>query len=257
MQLKQSRENSMSIVEAVENIQNGTKKRLDTCALQFAKTLMNSYPDLVFWQNTPPDVEDLTGEQLTHVPEIVRQVWTEPITLHGHMIGPWILDVYAGSRKAVQFGNKWDEPHPFNYRAAFPDGRVPPEVDELPQPLMRDFRANKDAMSELCKHARAVLRPRKKKGEHVATEYVLEAARQVAEAVYRDITIDSQDANIDEKLERFDDGDIYPTGPIDEIRFVDTTDIQIEFHLGSKPMSTIQKKSTFIRKIRKCLREFS
>lgn len=255
MQLKRSRENSMSIVEAVEVIQNRTNERLDTCARQFAQTLMDSYPDLVFWQNTPPDAEDLTAEQLTHVPEIVRQVWTEPITTHGHMIGSWILDVYAGSRKAVQFGNKWDAPHEFNYEAKFSNGRVPPEVANLPQPLRRDFRANKNAMRELCGQARAVLKPKKKKSKHVATEYVLEAARQVAVAVNNDKTIDSQDVNIYEKLERFNDDDIYPDGSIHEIRFdsIDRTKMQIRYRLDSETRSKTTKKTTFIRKVREQL----
>lgn len=255
MQLKQSRENSMSIVEAVEDIRNRTNKRLDTCARQFAKTLMDSYPDLVFWQNTPPDAEDLTAAQLAHVPETVRQVWAEQISLHGHMIGPWILDVYAGSKKTVQFGNEWDEPFKFNYEAKFNGGRVPPEVANLPQPLMRDFRANKNAMRELCGQARAVLRPGKKKSQHVATDYVLEAARQVAVAVYSDTTIDSQDVNIADKLELFDDDRIDLMGDIYGIISVrtDITKIQINYEHHEVVTSVIRKKTTFIRKIREQL----
>ena len=257
MQLKQSRENSMSIVEAVEDIQNRTNKRLDPCARQFAKSLMDSYPDLVFWQNTPPDVEDLTADQLIHVPEAVRQVWTEPIPLHGHMIGPWILDVYAGSKKAVQFGNKWDEPFEFHYEAKFADGPVPPEVANLPQPLMRNFRANKNAMRELCGQARAVLRPKKKKSKNVATEYVDEAAKQVAVAVNSDTTIDSLDVNIDEKLERFNMERLELIGDIYHIMFADggddKTKIQINYERHEVNASVIRKKTTFIRKIREQL----
>ena len=123
--MKLTRKNSMSILGAIEDIQKRTRKRTgkktekrkNTCARQFAKTLMGSYPDLMFWQNTPPDAKDLTAAQRTHVPKSVRQVWTAPITIHGRTIASWILDVYAGSRKTVQFGNKWDAPYPFNYSA--------------------------------------------------------------------------------------------------------------------------------------------
>ncbi len=257
MQLKQSRENSMSIVEAVEDIQNRTNKRLDTCARQFAKTLMDSYPDLVFWQNTPPDAEDLTSEQLTHVTEIVRLGLAEQITLHGHTIGPWILDVYPGSKKAVQFGNEWNEPFEFHYEVKFAGGRVPPEVANLPQPLMRDFRANKNAMRELCGQARDVLRPRKKKSKHMATHYIDEAARQVAVEVNSDTTLDSLDINIDEKLERFNADSLEPIGDIYRIMFADSgadkTKIQIIYERHELPTKVIREKTTFIRKIREQL----
>ena len=125
--MKHTRKNSTSILEAVEDIQKKTRKRAgkrtekrwDTCARQFAKTLMGSYPDLMFWQNTPPDSEDLPKGKADLVPEDVRQVWPCPVKTRGHMIGSWLLDVYAGSRKAVQFGNQWDEPYDFHYEAAF------------------------------------------------------------------------------------------------------------------------------------------
>ena len=74
--------------------------------------------------------------------------------------------------------------------------------------------------------------------------------------------MDDVDANIDEKLERFDDENPYPDVPIHSIRFfrqddnIDTTRIEITYELGSEIKSAIRKKRTFVRMIRKCLREF-
>lgn len=266
--MKHTRKDSMSILEAIEDIQKRTRnrigkqteKRLDTCARQFAKTLMDSYPDLMFWQNTPPDSKDLPKEKTDLVPEAVRQVWPCPVKTSGRIVGPWLLDVYAGSRKAVQFGNKWDEPYPFNYSAIFKDGPIPPEVDNLPQPLMRDFRADSNAIRALCTQAVDVLSPKKKKTEHVATPYILKAAFQVAEKVNADIDMDSIVANIDEKLERFDDGNLEATGDIYDIMFVhrdnntDRTKIKIKYELDTEVFKvTTLKKIVFIRKIRKHL----
>lgn len=260
--MKRSRENSMSIFEAVEDIHKRTKKRAvkrHICARQFAKTLMDSYPDLMFWQNTPPDVEDLTAAQLTHVPESVRQVWTEPITTHGRMISSWILDVYAGSRKAVQFGNKWDALHEFNYSAKFKGGPIPPEVHDLPQPLMRDFRADRNAILALCSQAVAVLSPKKEKGEHVATPYVLEAARQVAERVKRNRTsIFNLRKDINLQLERFNSGlcSNYIDDPIVDISFHNGNKEEIKIiylHDGNEKSKTLSK-SRFSRKISDALK---
>ena len=91
--MKHTRKNSTSILEAIEDIQKRTRKRIgrqtekrwDTCARQFAKTLMDSYPDLMFWQNTPPDSEDLPKEKDDLVSEDVRQIWPKPITTDGHI----------------------------------------------------------------------------------------------------------------------------------------------------------------------------
>ena len=148
----------MSISEAIEDIQQKTKrrtgkqieKRSDTCARQFAKALMDSYPDLMFWQNTPPDPEDLTNEKADLVPEVVRQIWPCPVKISGRTIGSWLLDVYPGSRKAVQFGNKLNEPYQFNYEDAFTNDRAHPEVADLPQPLMKHFRADLIVMKSIC-----------------------------------------------------------------------------------------------------------
>lgn len=169
----------MSVSDAVEYIQKKTGKRQDSCARSFAHTLAQSNPELTFWQNTPPDVEDLTAAQLTHVPEIVRQVWPAPITTDGRMIGPWILDVYAGSQKKVQHGNTWDEPYPFNYEAAFTNDSVPPEAADLPQPLMKRFRADRTAMLSICREAIGELSPRNRKSAHTSTAFVNNAAKQV------------------------------------------------------------------------------
>lgn len=268
--MKHTRKNSTSILEAIEDIQKRTRKRIggqtekrwDTCARQFAKTLMGSYPDLMFWQNTPPDVEDLTAAQLTHVPESVRQVWTAPITTHGRTIASWILDVYAGSRKTVQFGNKWDAPYPFNYSAKFKDGPIPPEVDNLPQPLMHDFRADSKAILALCDQAARLLQPPKGKGVAVYTPYFDEAAMQVAVSVNknRDSILNLSNI-INQQLERFHSEDIYSDWPISEIRFSDEekNSIEITYHLGREIYldreikSKVLKKSVFIRKIRKHL----
>ena len=268
--MKHTRKNSMSILEAIEDIQKRTRnrigkqteKRLDTCARQFAQALMDSYPDLMFWQNTPPDPEDLPKEKTDLVPETVRQVWPCLVKTCGHMVGSWLLDVYAGSRKAVQFGNKWDAPYPFNYSAKFKDGPMPPEVDNLPQPLMRDFRADSNAIRALCTQAVDVLSPIKKKTEHVATPYILQAALQVAEEVNADIDMDSITANIDEKLERFDDGNLEATGDIYDIMFVHRdnnthrTKIKIKYELDKEVFKvTTLKRTVFIRKIRESLEQ--
>ena len=270
--MKHTRKNSMSILEAIEDIQKkirrrigkqtekGTEKRKNTCARQFAQALMDAYPDLIFWQSTPPDPKDLTKEKADLVPEDVRQIWPCPVKTSGHMVGSWLLDVYAGSRKAVQFDNKWDAPYPFNYSAAFKGCPIPPEVDNLPQPLMRDFRADRNAIRALCNQAVDVLEPGKKKTEHVATKYVLQAALQVAYEVNADTDMDSIATNIDEKLERFDDGELEATGNIYEIMFcrrdddIDKTTIKIKYELDTEVFKvTTRKKSVFIRKIRECL----
>ncbi len=262
--MKQSRENSMSIAEAVEDIQKNTKERRDRCARQFAKVLMETCPELKFWQRTPPDPKDLPKKKINLMPELERtlewQVWPNPIWTDGHSLGPWLFDVYAGSRKAVQFGNKWGEPYEFNYSAVFKDGPIPPDVHDLPLPLMRDFRADRNAILALCAQAVDVLSPKKKKTEHVATPYILQAALQVAEEVYKDIGMDSITANIYEKLERFDDGNLEAEGDIYGIMFVhgdnniDRTKIKIKYELDAEVFKvTTLKKSAFIRKIRKHL----
>ena len=260
----------MSILEAIEDIQKRTRnrigkqteKRLDTCARQFAQALMDSYPDLMFWQNTPPDPEDLPKEKADLVPETVRQACPCPVKTCGHMVGSWLLDVYAGSRKAVQFGNKWDAPYPFNYSAKFKDGPIPPEVANLPPPLMRDFRADRNAIRALCEQAARLLKPPKGKGPAVYTKYVDKAAMQVAVNVNknRDSILNLSDI-INQQLERFHSEDIYSDWPISEIRFSDKekNSIEITYHLGRKIYldraikSKVLKKSGFIRKIRESL----
>jgi len=219
---------------------------------------MDSYPDLMFWQNTPPDSEDLPKEKADLVSEDVRQIWPKPITTDGHIIGPWILDVYAGSRKTVQFGNKWDAPYPFNYSAKFKDGPIPPEVDNLPQPLMRDFRADRNAILALCDQAARLLQPPKGKGVAVYTPYVDEAARIVAATgnENRDSALNLNDI-INQKLEIFhlEASDCFFDGSIREIRFSDEekNSIEVMYFLGEETRTKTLKKSTFIRKIRESL----
>lgn len=262
--MKHTRENSMSILEAIEDIQERTRKRIgkqtkkrkNTCARQFAETLMDSYPDLMFWQNTPPDPKDLPEGKADLVPEDVRQVWPHPIKTRGHTVASWLLDVYAGSRKTVQFGNKWDAPYQFNYEAEFPNDRVPTEVSDLPQPLMRDFRADRNAILALCKQTASLLSPPKGKGVAGYTQYTDEAARQVAVAVYRnrDSILNLSD-NIDQQLERFHSEDNECDGSIREIRFSDEekNSIEVMYFLGEETRTKTLKKSVVIRKICKSL----
>ncbi len=216
----------MSVSDAVEHIQKIAQKRHDSCARNFAHALAQSNPELTFWQNTPPDVEDLTAAQLTHVPEIVRQVWPAPITTDGRMIGPWILDVYAGSQKKVQHGNTWDESYPFNYEAAFANDSVPPEVADLPQPLMKNFRADRTAMQSICSAAIESIKPRKRKTANIATQFLDNAAQQVAGGLPQDRELTQSD--IENYLRSLADSDPLWVRTIDEIDFVPADETESE-----------------------------
>ena len=221
-----NRDVSMSVSDAVEYIQKKTGKRQDSCARSFAHTLAQSNPELTFWQNTPPDVEDLTAAQLTHVPEIVRQVWPAPITTDGRMIGPWILDVYAGSQKKVQHGNTWDDPYPFNYEAAFTNASVPPEVADLPQPLVKHFRADRTAMQSICSAAIESIKPRRKKTANIATRFLDDAAQQVAAKLPQGHV--PTHSEIEYHLRSLTDSDLFWKRPINEIAIVPADETKCE-----------------------------
>lgn len=230
--LNYKRDVSMSVSDAVEYIKKKTQIRRDSCARNFARALAQSNPELTFWQNTPPDVEDLTATQVTHVPEIVRQVWPAPITIDGRTIGPWILDVYAGSQKKVQYGNTWDEPYQFNYEAAFANDSVPPEVADLPQPLMRNFRADRTIMRSICTAAIESIKPRRKKTANIATRFLEDAAQQVAVTLSQGhVTTHSE---IENHLRSLEDSDRDWSPPIIEIVFVsaDQTESRLEKACG-------------------------
>lgn len=227
----------MSVSDAVEYIQNKTSKTRDSCARSFARTLAQSNPELTFWQNTPPDVEDLTAVQLICVPEIVRKVWPAPITIHGHTIAAWLLDVYAGSRKAVRYGNTWDEPCQFNYKAAFSrffskfsNNCPPPEVADLPQPLMKCFRADKTVMKSICSAAIESIKPRGRKTGNIATPFLENAAQQVVDMLPRcHVATHSEIKNY---LRSLSDSDRDWSSPITEIVFVSAD--QTESYLGEQ-----------------------
>ena len=221
------RDVSMSVSDAVEHIQRKTEKRQDSCARSFAHALAQSNPELTFWQNTPPDVEDLTAVQLTHVPQFVRQVWPSPCKTDGHIIGPWLLDVYAGSQKKVQHGNAWDESYPFNYESAFRSDPVPPEVADLPQPLMRNFRSDRTAMLSICSAAIESIKPRKRKTANIATQFLDNAARQVADTLPRGRK--STHSEIENYLRSLSDSDLDWSPPIFEIVFVSANQPDSEF----------------------------
>jgi len=268
----------MSIFEAVHDIKENTDERLDTCARQFAKVLTESYPELTFWQNTPPDSEDLNKEQNDLVSDAMRQPWPDPFESCGHTLGHWLLDVYPGSMKAVQFDNKWDGPYEFNYRSKFqhrasaslsdPSARkplghtncVPPEVADLPQPLMRDFRADKVAIQSICDQVRKSLKPNQGRGQSRYTNYVNEAVRQVALAVITNGDVElNRRKNIELQLERFDGGLLSPEDPIRYINFSDKEEgrIEIMFFLDNEDEETKTEETKtkdlaidgFIRKV--------
>ncbi len=235
----------MSIFEAVHNIKENTDERLDTCARQFAKVLTESYPELTFWQNTPPDSEDLNKEQNDLVSDVMRQPCPDPFESCGHTLGHWLLDVYPGSMKAVQFDNKWDAPYPFNYGAAFKDAPIP-------QPLMRDFRADKVAIQSICDQLKKTLKPKQGRGKAKYTDYVNKAAQQVAIAVKQNgDSILSRHAHVNLLLKEFDDGDRYPDNPIHEIRFQSENDeiVEILYMSGKDEICKRFKREQFIRKV--------
>jgi len=211
------RQDSMSVSEAVEYVKKKTSKRQDTCARKFAEALMNMAPNLTFWQNVPPDLEDLTSAQLIEVTEFIRQAFSGRHDTDARIIGPWIYDVYAGSKKKERFGNQWNDPYPFFYKDKVGAAR-------LPLPLMKDFRASKKLMLAICNAAVGELIPRKPKGKHRRTAFVNQAATQVALAMRAKTDRHLSQRIIEDSLRKFDDNIEGWSRPIHEIVFMHAAD---------------------------------
>ncbi len=210
----------MSVSEAVEYIKIKTHNRQDTCARKFSETLMNVSPTLAFWQNVPPDLADLTSTQLTEVTELVRQTVCARHELDARTIGPWIYDVYAGSKKRDRYGNKWNDPYPYSYKGEFAD-------IQLPLPLMKDFRANKKLMLAVCTAAIGELAPRKPKGQHKNTAFVNDAVDQVANKIIEDSSRRYSPQSIKDILRSYDDHTDWQP-PITSIEFFSSADTESE-----------------------------
>ncbi len=212
----------MSVSEAVEDIKKKTNKRRDSCARKFAEALMSLAPELAFWQNVPPDVEDLSAAQLALVSVLLRQAVSERHEMDARTIGPWIYDVYGGSKKKERYGNKWDDPYPFFYKRGF-------DNSQLPLPLMKDFRANKKLMLSICSAAIGELNPRKPKRGHTGTAFVNKAAEQVASALHHRTDRQLSQRVIEDCLRQFIDDAGGPwRRPISEINFVASADTKSE-----------------------------
>ena len=243
--VKYSRSDSISVTEAVEDIQRKTGKRRDSCARAFADAILENMPEIEFWQFAPPDPEDCAEAPMGLDIKLARQVWPTPIVSTGHTIAHWLKDVYAGSRSKVQVGNKWDEPCEFNYRATSSGTAVPERVSELPMPLMRNFRANTETIRSIRDHARGAVKPKGKKSENEYTPFVDEAVRQVSERVKSKSEDDMRAA-----IETF--GLHYPTGEITEIRF-NGDRVLVEYETSSGSQTRDFANSVFFRKVRNTL----
>ena len=223
------RESSMSIAEAVIYIKQKTAKRRDTCARKFAEVLMKLALKLEFWQNVPPDDEDLDSVQSLDVPDLVRQAIAQRQFLDARTIGPWLFDVYSGSRKKESCGNKWDDPYPYFYAGQFADSG-------LPLPLMKDFRANRAVIIQtICKKAIEELSPRKRKSGHIGTQMVNCAAKQAASGLRAHTQDHLSQRKIEYCLEQLKDGTEASQEwrrPIDKIIFVPSE--RTESELGEK-----------------------
>ena len=216
------REDSMSVAEAVEDIKKRTDKRQDSCARKFAEALMSLAPELAFWQNVPPDIEDLSSAQLAQVPELLRQAVSERHEMDARTIGPWIYDVYGGSKKKERYGNKWDDPYPFFYKGGF-------DNSQLPLPLMKDFRANRKLMLSICREAIGELNPRSPKSAHTSTEFVNNAAKQILFGLRHQTDRHLSQLQIEHCLRQLTidyEGDW--RRPINKVNFVTSADTQSE-----------------------------
>ena len=205
------REDSISVSEAVEHIKKRTGKRRHSCARKFAEALMNLSPELAFWQNVPPDMKDLSPEQSAQITDFLRRAVSERHDTDARIIGPWIYDVYGGSRKKGRCGNKWDDPYPYFYKDDF-------QKSQLPLPLMKDFRADRTIMKSICSAAIESISPRGRKTANIATWFLDNAAQQVAAKLSQGhVTTLSE---IENRLRSLADTDRYWDPPITEIVFV-------------------------------------
>jgi len=183
---------------------------------------MNLAPELAFWQNVPPDIEDLASTQLDQVPELLRQAVSECHEIDARTIGPWIYDVYGGSRKKERYGNKWDDPYPYFYKGGF-------DNSHLPLPLMKDFRANRTLVLSICSAAIGELKPRKPKRGHTGAAIVNKAAEQVASELRRKTDRHLPQRVIEDCLRQFIDDTVGPwRRPIEKIHFVPSGDTESE-----------------------------
>ena len=240
------RKDSINVSDAIQDIKHRTKRRQDSCARAFAKALIDNMPELEFWQFAPPDVEDRPETHLSLDRKLARQVWQTPIALNGHMIGHWLLDVYAGSASKIRHGNKWNEHHEFNYSANFKSGAVAINIENLPMPLMRHFRANSDAIRSICSRAKETLIPAKRRGASEYTRFVEMAAIQVADWAQSGTDADIRDAidNLEDEL---------MTAPIHEVRISTSDPSKIIVAFQAEEEGPIRQKrlalSTFISKV--------